>query len=118
MTKPTIPTDVDAIAGVIFPEIILALYISQFSILKLVALKLDAAYINSTCPFELSSFSNSLMLKSEHILLKSGRCKLIASFLTFPYLSFCFLILASISSNFFFFFNLFLFIFLFIFSLQ
>lgn len=98
MTKPTIPTVVDAIAGVKFSEIILTLYISQFSILKLVALKLYVAYMNLTCPFELSSFSNYLILK--RILLKSGRFKLIASFLSFPYLSFCFLILASISSNF------------------
>jgi hypothetical protein len=63
VTKPTIPTDVDAIAGVKFPETILTLYISQFSILKLVALKLYVAYMNLTCPFELSSFSNSLILK-------------------------------------------------------
>ena len=105
MTKPTIPAVVDAIAGVKFPDFILTLYISHFSILKLLTLKLDVAYMNSTCPFELSSFSNSLILKSEEILLKSGIFKLIASFLTFPYLSYCFLILASISSYFFFFFN-------------
>jgi len=78
-TNPIIPAVVVAIEGVIFPDIVLTLYISQFSILKFVALKFEAAYKNSICPFELSSFSNSSILKILEISIKLGSFILYAS---------------------------------------